>query len=86
MFLFKATAFYWVVWGITKALTTYGSLYYPQYINDWYDWNHRMIQAIPTYGPQLRALMRDNIADGVIAFWEVWVVVGIIASLFRTRR
>lgn len=89
MFLFRVTAFYWVVWAITKVATTYGSLYYPDVINAWYDWNHRVVSSIPVYGPQLRALMRDNVADGTLAFWEVWVVVGFIVSLpklFGRRR
>jgi hypothetical protein len=83
MFLFKATVFYWVVWATSKALTTYGSFYYPQYINRWYDWNHRMIEAIPNYGPQFHALMRDNVADGTLAFWEVWIVVGLLVSFIK---
>ena len=81
MFLFKTTLFYWVVWAVTKVVTTYGSFYYSDQINAWYDWNHDMIRSIPVYGSNLRALFRDNVADGTLAFWEIWVVLGFLASI-----
>ncbi len=81
MFLLKTTVFYWLVWGATKALTTTGSLYYPKFINGWYDFNHVVLASVPYYGDHMRALMRDNIADGTMAFWEVWIVLGLLVGL-----
>jgi len=80
-FLLKTTVFYWMVWGIAKALTTTGSLYYPKVINTWYDFNHTILASVPYYGDTLRALMRDNIADGIMAFWEVWIVFGLLVGI-----
>ena len=81
-FLLKTTLFYWVVWALTKAATTIGSLKYAWVINKWFDFNHEVVRNIPFYGEQVRALMRDNVADGTVAFWEVWVVLGLLVGLF----
>lgn len=81
MFFIKAGLFSWIVWLATKMLTTAGSLYYPRVINEWYDFNHRIVSAVPYYGDSARALMRDNVADGTLAFWEVWIVLGMILAL-----
>lgn len=89
-FLGKATVFYWAVWLLTKIATTWGSLYHPEFINGWYDANHWLITLIPGYGEQIRALMRDNVADGTIAFWEVWfglgLLLGLVALPFRATK
>ena len=83
MFLIKTTAFYSVVWLLTKALTTWGSLYYPVFINRWYDLNHQLVASVPHWGQTLRALLRDNVADGTLAFWEVWIGLGLVVALVR---
>jgi hypothetical protein len=51
-------------------------------INRWYDFNNRAIENVPVYGQNLRAFVRDNVADGTIGFWEVWLVLGLFLSLF----
>lgn len=82
-FTIKAGIYFWVVFGITKAVTTCLSLYNPAAINRWYDFNNQLIQSVPVYGQQLRALVRDNVADGTIAFWEVWFALGLFLSVCR---
>ena len=85
-FLFKTTLFYWVVWGLTKAATTFGSFKYAWIINKWFNFNHDVVQGVPFFGEQLLALMRDNIPDGTVAFWQVWIVLGLLVGLFSPAR
>ncbi len=78
----KSGLYFWVVWGLTKIFTTYASLWQPKLLNRWYDWNHHVVGGLP-HGDQLRALMRDNVSDGQIAFWEIWLLLGVVLSIIR---
>ncbi len=85
-FLVGATVYYWVVWAIAKTTTTFGSFQFPELINRWYDYNSHVIGSIPRYGEMLRPLVRDNIADGTIAFWEIWFGLGLFLVVLRFPR
>ena len=77
------TLYSWVVWVASKVLTTALSVSYAEFINKWYDQHHRLVESIPRYGQTLRALMRDNIADGTIAYWEIWFALGLFLVFLR---
>jgi hypothetical protein len=79
---FKSGVYFWVVWGLTKIFTTYASFWQPKFLNGWYDANHRLVESLP-HGDQLRALMRDNVSDGQVAFWEIWLLLGVFLSIIR---
>jgi len=85
-FLVKATVYWWLVWALTKILTTFGGVYFPEVMNAWYDANAELVRSIPYYGEHTRALMRDNIADGDVVFWEVWFTLWILPWAYRMTR
>jgi hypothetical protein len=82
-FLFKVTVFYLTVKYLTLGFLTYGSAYYPAEVNAVYDFNAQIIQSVPYYGENLRALSRTWVEDGTVVFWEVWLGLGLLLMILR---
>lgn len=79
LFATAAAAYPTLVEYATKGILSVASIFRPDFVLTWYDFNHSVIRNTPYVGEQALALMRTWLSDGDLVFWQVWFGLSLLA-------